>query len=61
MYCANEEIAADQTVTFKEFLEAIAVTSISDARKRLEWAFDCMDYDQEGYISKDQVTHIVKV
>lgn len=48
-------------VDFKEFLIGLSVTSSSDVRRKLKWAFSMYDIDGNGFIDKEEMTSMMRV
>lgn len=47
-------------VDFKEFLIGLSVTSSSDVKKKLKWAFNMYDIDGNGFIDKQEMISMMR-
>ncbi|OMJ07794.1 Neuronal calcium sensor 1 [Smittium culicis] len=47
------------TVDFKEFLQALSITSRGTPEEKLNWAFELYDIDKDGFITEDEMLQIV--
>ena len=48
------------SISFKELMSSLSVTTRGTVREKLEWAFHVYDVDQDGSITMDEITAIVK-
>lgn len=52
----------DGIVEFRDIISTLSVTrSGNDEEQRLHWAFQVYDLDGDGYISRSEMLHVVKV
>lgn len=51
----------DHQLNFREFMTSLSITARGTAEDRLRWAFEMYDIDENGYITKDECTEIIKV
>lgn len=48
-------------VDFKEFILGLCMSGSSEPAVKLKWAFEMYDIDQNGYITQDEMIHILNV
>lgn len=51
----------NRSVDFQEFILGLCLSGSDNAEKKLKWAFDMYDIDKNGFISKEEMTQIIKV
>ena len=70
--CANATLFAENvfraydadgndSISFREFMCALSVTTRGTAAERLEWSFKMYDIDGDGYIDRDEASDILTV
>jgi Ca2+-binding EF-hand superfamily protein len=50
----------DGSISFKEFLLAIGVTTGSDSKEKLKWAFKMYDINKDGLVDVKEMEKIIK-
>ncbi|XP_052075245.1 neurocalcin homolog isoform X2 [Mytilus californianus] len=50
----------NNSVDFKEFILGLCLSGSENAEKKIKWAFNMYDIDQDGYITTEEMTHILK-
>lgn len=51
----------DGFILFKEFLLAIGITTGTDSKEKLKWAFNMYDINNDGVIENSEMVKIIKV
>ena len=51
---------SDGCISFQEFVTALSITTRGTLDEKLEWTFLLYDVNRDGYITKDEMTFIVK-
>lgn len=51
----------NHSVDFQEFILGLCISGSEDTKKKLSWAFKMYDIDHNGYISREEMTKIIKV
>lgn len=50
----------NNVVDFKEFIIGLCISGSDNPNAKLKWAFEMYDIDQNGYITEDEMNHILK-
>ncbi|XP_063410071.1 neurocalcin-delta B-like [Mytilus trossulus] len=53
------DVDNNNMVDFKEFILGLCMSGSTDPGVKLKWAFSMYDIDQNGYISQDEMNHIL--
>ena len=51
----------DDKVDFREFIVGLSQSGSSDLQTQIDWAFRMYDINRDGYISWDEMRHIISV
>ena len=55
------DVDGNRRVDFREFLMGLSKSGSSDLHKQLLWAFQLYDVNRTGFITKDNMTQIIRV
>ena len=55
------DIDNNNVVDFKEFILGLCVSGSTDPNIKLKWAFKMYDIDENGFITQDEMNHILQV